>query len=139
GPARRFHLARTRLASGAPRRRDRRRTDARIQLRAALEAFEQLRAAPWAERARSELRATGETARKRGPSTYDQLTHKEIQIARLVAEGMSNKDVAAQLFLSPRTLDSHLRHVLSQLGLTSRTQLARLQLGEAVVPEATPA
>jgi DNA-binding NarL/FixJ family response regulator len=85
-------------------------------------------ASPWAERARAELRASGETARKRDPSTIDRLTPQELQIARLVAEGLSNKEVAAQLFLSPRTIDYHLRNVFAKLGITSRTHLARLPL-----------
>jgi DNA-binding CsgD family transcriptional regulator len=128
--ARPFDLARIHLLYGEHLRRERRRADARVELRAALEGFEQLHAAPWAERAASELRATGETARKRNPSTLSQLTPKEIQIARLVAEGRSNKEVAAQLFLSPRTIDYHLRNVFTKLGLTSRTQLAHVPLGE---------
>jgi DNA-binding CsgD family transcriptional regulator len=126
--ARPFDLARIQLSYGEYLRRERRRTDARVQLRAAVDGFERLRAAPWAERAAAELRATGEKARKRDPSTIDQLTPQELQIARLVAEGLTNKDVAAQLFLSPRTIDTHLRNVFSKLGLTSRTQLARLPL-----------
>jgi DNA-binding NarL/FixJ family response regulator len=99
-----------------------------MQLRSAIEAFEGFDAVVWAERARTELRASGETARKRDPSTLSQLTPQELQIARLVAEGMTNKEVAAQVFLSPRTVDAHLRNVFSKLGLTSRTQLARLPL-----------
>jgi DNA-binding CsgD family transcriptional regulator len=128
--ARPFDLARVRLVFGEHLRRERRRTDARVQLRAALEAFEHLRAEPWAEKARAELRASGETARKRDPSTISNLTPQEPYIARLVADGLSNKDVAAQLFLSPRTVDSHLRNVFAKLGITSRTQLARVPLGE---------
>jgi DNA-binding CsgD family transcriptional regulator len=125
-----FDYARMRLFYGEHLRRERRRADSRVQLRAALEGFERLQAEPWAERARIELRASGETARKRDPSTIDQLTPQELQIARLVAEGLSNKEVAAQLFLSPRTIDYHLRHVFAKLGITSRTQLARLPLGD---------
>jgi DNA-binding CsgD family transcriptional regulator len=135
-----FELARIQLLYGEHLRRERHRADARIQLRAALEAFERLRAAPWAERARAELRASGETARKRDPSTIDQLTPQELQISRLVAQGLSNKEVAAQLFLSPRTIDYHLRNVFAKLGIKSRTQLARIQLGEEAVQtsEAVP-
>lgn len=128
-----FDLARMQLLSGEHLRRERRRTEARVQLRAALEAFERLRAEPWAERARAELRASGETARRRDPSTVDQLTPQELQIARFVAQGLSNKEVAAQVFLSPRTVEHHLRHVFAKLGIKSRTQLARLPLGPALV------
>jgi ATP/maltotriose-dependent transcriptional regulator MalT len=127
--ARPLDLARIQLLYGEHLRRLRRRTDARVHLRAALDGFERLRADPWAERARAELRATGETARRRDPSTVSQLTPQELQVARLVSEGMSNKEIAAQLFLSPRTIDSHLRNVFSKLGITSRTQLARLAPG----------
>jgi DNA-binding CsgD family transcriptional regulator len=119
-----FDLARIHLLYGEHLRRERRRTDARVQLRAALETFERLRAESWAERARAELRASGETSRKRDPSTVDQLTPQELQIARFVAQGLSNKEVAAQLFLSPRTIDAHLRKVFAKLGITSRGQLA---------------
>ncbi|HKA26759.1 MAG TPA: AAA family ATPase [Gaiellaceae bacterium] len=132
--ARPFDLARIHLLYGEHLRRERHRVDARLHLRSALETFGRLRAAPWAERAAAELRATGETARKRDPSTVEQLTPQELQIARFVAEGFSNKEVAAMLFLSPRTVDSHLRSVFAKLGLTSRTQLARLPLGDDVAP-----
>ena len=120
-----FDRARTELLYGEFLRRERRRGDAREQLRSALETFERLRAEPWAERARTELRATGETARKRDPSTFDDLTPQELQIARLVAEGSSNKEVAAQLFLSPRTVEYHLRKVFAKLGIGSRSELIR--------------
>jgi ATP/maltotriose-dependent transcriptional regulator MalT len=120
-----FDKARTRLLYGEFLRRERRRSDAREQLRAALAAFESLRAEPWAERTRTELRATGETARKRDPSTVEELTPQELQIARLVAEGSSNKDVAAHLFLSPRTVEYHLRKVFTKLGIASRSELVR--------------
>jgi DNA-binding NarL/FixJ family response regulator len=82
-------------------------------LRAALEGFERFRAERWAEWAREELRATGETARKRDPSTLGQLTPRELQIARYVAEGLANKEIAAQMFLSKRTIDYHLRNVFT--------------------------
>ena len=129
-----FDLARIRLLYGEHLRRSRRRNDSRVQLRGALEGFERLHAEPWAERARAELRASGEAARKRDPSTIDQLTPQELQIARLVAQGHSNKEVAAQLFLSPRTIDYHLRNVFAKLGITSRTQLAQLPLEEQKAP-----
>ena len=120
-----FDRARTELAYGEYLRRERRRTDAREQLRAALTAFEHLRADPWAERARGELRATGETVRKRDPSTIDELTPQELQIARFVSEGLSNKEVAAQLFISSRTVEYHLRKVFAKLGIASRAELIR--------------
>lgn len=124
-----FDRARTALLFGEFLRRDRRRTDAREHLRSALDGFEQVAAEPWAKRARAELRASGVTARKRDPSTINRLTPQELQIARFVAEGLSNKEVAAQLFLSPRTIDYHLRRVFVKLEITSRTQLARFDLG----------
>lgn len=85
----------------------------------------------WAQRARAELRASGERSRRRDPSTLDDLTAQEVQIANLVAQGRTNRDIAAQLFLSPRTIDFHLRNVFRKLGLTSRTELARLDLARA--------
>jgi DNA-binding CsgD family transcriptional regulator len=109
-------------------RRARRRVDAREQLRAALSIFEDVGAAPLAERARAELRASGETARRRDDSTVTNLTAQERQVARHVAQGLSTRDVAAQLFLSPRTIDFHLRNVFAKTGISSRTELARLDL-----------
>jgi DNA-binding NarL/FixJ family response regulator len=123
--ARPLDAARTRLLFGEHLRRQRRRADARTQLRAAVEGFEALGATPWADRARAELRATGESTHKRDPAALAELTPQELQVARLVAEGLSNKEVAAHLFLSPRTIDAHLRSVFAKLGVTSRTQLAR--------------
>jgi DNA-binding CsgD family transcriptional regulator len=120
--------ARTELAYGEWLRRARRRVDARIHLRSALATFEELGAAPFAERAAAELRASGETARRRDPSTATDLTAQELQVARLVRQGMSNRDAAAQLFLSPRTIDFHLRNVFSKLGVTSRAELAAMAL-----------
>jgi DNA-binding CsgD family transcriptional regulator len=130
-----FERARTELLYGEFLRRARRRIDAREQLRAALDAFERLRTEPWAERARTELRATGETARKRDLSTIDELTPQELQIARLVAEGSSNKEVAAQLFLSPRTVEYHLRKVFTKLGISSRSELIKQGIAEDAQPE----
>ena len=123
-----FERARTELAFGEFLRRLRRRAQARTHLRAALERFEALGAALWSERARGELRASGETARKRDPSTLDELTAQEVHIAQLVAEGRTNRDVAGQLFLSPRTIDFHLRNVYRKLGIASRMELARIDL-----------
>jgi DNA-binding CsgD family transcriptional regulator len=123
-----FERARTELAYGELLRRGRRRVDARAHLEAALDTFEHLGAAPWAERARAELRASGQAARPRDPSALWQLTPQELQVARFVARGLPTREVAAQLFLSPRTVEFHLRNVFAKLGITSRTQLAQLQL-----------
>jgi DNA-binding CsgD family transcriptional regulator len=120
--------ARTQLAFGEFLRRSRRRVDARTHLRAALQTFDDLGAAPWAERTRQELRASGETARRRDPSTAASLTPQELQVTRLVRQGLSNRDAAAQLFLSPRTIDFHLRNVFAKVGVTSRTGLIALPL-----------
>jgi DNA-binding CsgD family transcriptional regulator len=117
--------ARTELLYGEWLRRARRRTDARGHLRNALGAFRTLGAVPWAGRAEAELRATGETARTRDVAAVEQLTPQELQIAGLVTEGLTNKEIAAQLFLSPRTVDYHLRKVFTKLGISSRTELIR--------------
>jgi DNA-binding CsgD family transcriptional regulator len=123
-----FDAARTDLLRGEFLRRRRSRAQARTHLRAACEAFEGLGATPWAERARVELQATGETARKRDPSTMTQLTPQELQIARLVGAGGTNREIAAELFLSPRTIDYHLHKIFTKLGMSSRTELARLDV-----------
>jgi DNA-binding CsgD family transcriptional regulator len=123
-----FEQARCELAYGEFLRRAGRRIEARAHLQAALDGFDGLGALLWAERARVELRASGQTARKRDPSTRADLTAQELQIARFVAEGLTNKEVAAQLFLSPRTIDFHLRNVYRKLGISSRTALAHLDL-----------
>ncbi|HEX8134552.1 MAG TPA: LuxR C-terminal-related transcriptional regulator, partial [Actinomycetes bacterium] len=123
-----FEQARTELAYGELLRRARRRVDARAHLEAALDAFEGLSAVPWAERARLELRASGQAVRRRDPSTLRQLTPQELQVARFVARGLPTREVAAQLFLSPRTVDFHLRNVFAKLGISSRTQLAQFDL-----------
>jgi DNA-binding CsgD family transcriptional regulator len=120
-----FERGRTELLYGEWLRRERRRSDARGHLRDAAELFRSISARPWAERAETELRATGETARKREPSTLDQLTPQELQIAGLVATGLTNREIASQLFLSPRTVEYHLRKVFTKLGLASRTELIR--------------
>ena len=114
-----LEMARTALLFGEHLRRVRRRVSAREQLRSALEGFTTLGAA-------AELRATGETVRP--SSSGDPLTAQELQVARQVSEGLTNRDVAAQLFISPRTVDHHLRNVYRKLGISSRTELARLQL-----------
>ena len=130
GHARPFDRPRIHLLYGEYLRRQGRRLEAREHLRDALRGFEELTAEPWAERARTELRASGETARKRTPDAVVSLTPQELQIARLVGQGLTNKEVAAQLFLSPRTIDAHLRGVFAKLGITSRRALREIPLGE---------
>jgi DNA-binding CsgD family transcriptional regulator len=126
--ARPYDRARTHLAYGEFLRRSQRRVDARSHLRAALETFEDLRAEPLAARASQELRASGETARKRDPSTQLTLTPMERQVAELVRQGLSNKDIAAQCWVSPRTVAFHLRNIFTKAGVTSRGELAQLDL-----------
>jgi DNA-binding CsgD family transcriptional regulator len=124
-----LEVARVRLAYGEWLRRSQRRVDARVHLRHALETFQDVRAEALMSRADQELRASGQTARRRDPSTLVQLTPTELKIAQLVSAGMSNKDVAAQCWISPRTVAFHLRNVFAKAGVTSRGELARLDLG----------
>jgi DNA-binding CsgD family transcriptional regulator len=119
-----FEVARTQLAYGERLRRARNRVLAREQLRAAADAFERLGARPWADRARSELAATGETRRRRDLSTIDELTPQELQIALLLSAGRTTRETAAALFLSPKTVEYHLRHVYEKLAVHSRDELA---------------
>jgi DNA-binding CsgD family transcriptional regulator len=116
-------LARTHLLYGEWLRREGRRTDAREQLRAAHEQFTAIGMEAFAERARVELSATGETARKRTDDTRTQLTAQELQIVRMARDGLSNPEIGARLFLSPRTVEWHLRKVFGVLGIGSRRQL----------------
>jgi DNA-binding CsgD family transcriptional regulator len=132
-----FERARTELLFGEALRRARSRMEARGHLRAALESFERLGAVPWAERASRELRASGETARKRDPSTVDELTPQELQIARFVGEGATNRQIAAQLFLSPRTIDYHLRKIFRKLEISSRAELVRLRNDSGATQQAS--
>jgi DNA-binding CsgD family transcriptional regulator len=118
-------LARAHLLYGEWLRREGRRADARAQLRAAHDMCIAIGMEAFAERARRELQATGETARRRIADTHDQLTPQEAQIARLARSGLSNPEIAAQLFLSPRTVQYHLAKVFSKLEISSRRQLGR--------------
>jgi DNA-binding CsgD family transcriptional regulator len=121
----RFQEARTLLAFGERLRRATRKRDAREPLREALELFEDLEAKPWVMRARRELRATGEKLGRRAASSGDELTPQELQVARQVAEGKTNKDVGAALFLSPKTVEFHLARVYRKLDISSRAELIR--------------
>jgi DNA-binding CsgD family transcriptional regulator len=116
-------LARSRLLYGEWLRREHRRVDAREQLRGAHDAFVSIGADAFAERARRELLATGERVRSRRPDTRDELTHQEQNIARLAGDGLTNPEIGAQLFLSPRTVEWHLRKVFTKLGISSRKAL----------------
>ena len=124
-----FDLARVRLAYGEFLRRANRRVEARGHLRSALATFTDLGASPLMARTTQELRASGETARTRDPSTLLDLTPMERTVAQMVSTGLSNKDVAAQCWVSPRTVAFHLRNVFAKVGVSSRTELAHLDLG----------
>jgi DNA-binding CsgD family transcriptional regulator len=119
----RLDLARTHLLYGEWLRRERRRLDARTELRLAYDLFSGFGMEAFAERARVELQATGERARKRTADTLDQLTPQEEQISRLAGQGYTNREIAAQLFISPSTVEYHLRKAFRKLDVTSRTQL----------------
>jgi len=119
-----FEAARTRLAFGQRLRRSRNRMLAREQLRAAVDGFDRIGALPWADRARAELAATGETRRRRDAVGIDDLTPQELQIALLLTSGKTTRETAAALFLSPKTVEYHLRHVYQRLGIHSREELA---------------
>ena len=118
--------ARTELLHGELLRRRRRKAEARPLLRSALETWEDAGVPLWAERARAELRAAGESARRRGTRALERLTPQELQVARLVAQGASNREAAAALYLSPRTVEYHLHKVFRKLGVHGRAELAAL-------------
>ncbi|MBU3062245.1 LuxR family transcriptional regulator [Nocardia sp. NEAU-G5] len=130
-----FEHARTQLLFGEWLRRAKRKAEARIHLTAARETFDRLGAVPWARRADNELTATGTSATRSGPAddravspAAAVLTPQELQIVRLAAQGLSNKDIAAQLFLSPRTIGAHLYKAYPKLGILSRTELPQIPL-----------
>jgi DNA-binding CsgD family transcriptional regulator len=120
-----FEAARTRLAFGQRLRRSRNRLLAREQLRVAVDDFDKIGARPWADRARAELAATGETHRRHDAAGIDDLTPQELQVALLLTGGKTTRETAAALFLSPKTVEYHLRHVYQRLGIHSREELAR--------------
>jgi ATP/maltotriose-dependent transcriptional regulator MalT len=122
----RAELARSHLLYGEWLRRERRRAEARDQLRTAHDMLEAMEMEAFAERARRELRATGETVRKRTVETSSQLTAQEAQVARLARDGLSNPEIGTRLFISANTVAYHLRKVFTKLGITSRSQLDRV-------------
>ncbi len=135
-----FERARTLLALGERLRRAKQRAEAREPLTAALDAFERLGARPWAERARTELRATGgQASGRRSQAAAEQLTPHELQIAVLVSQGMTNREAAAALFLSPKTIEYHLGQIYRKLDVRGRSQLARLMAMELPEGERDPA
>jgi DNA-binding CsgD family transcriptional regulator len=122
----RAELARAHLVYGEWLRREQRRLDARTQLHTAYDLFTEMGLEAFAERARRELRATGETARKRTAETSGELTAQEALIAQLARDGLSNPEIGGRLFISPRTVEYHLRKVFLKLDITSRNELGRL-------------
>jgi DNA-binding CsgD family transcriptional regulator len=131
----RVELARAHLLYGEWLRRERRRTDAREQLRTADEMFTAMGVEAFAERAGRELRATGETARKRTLDSRDELTPQEAHVAGLARDGLSNPEIGARLFISPRTVEYHLRKVFAKLGIASRRELEQALAGDAREPQ----
>ena len=134
----RWYVARTRLSYGEWLRRQGRRTDARDQLRAAFVMFGEMGGEAFAERARIELLATGGTVRKRVADTRDELTTQEMQIGQLARDGLSNPEIGSRLFLSPRTVEWHLRKVFTKLGIRSRRELATALPKTALPPTTSP-
>jgi len=130
----RIELARTHLLYGEWLRREQRRVDARTQLRAAYEMLSAMGVEAFADRAGRELLATGETVRKRRVETRGDLTAQETQIARLARDGLTNPEIGAQLFISPRTVQYHLRKVFLKLGISSRAELERVLPGDPAAP-----
>ena len=129
----RCYRGRLLLAYGAWLRRQRRVAESRVPLRVAAETFDALGFVGMSERARQELRASGETSRPRVPEAWDQLSPQELQIAQMAAEGLTNREIGAKLYLSHRTIGSHLYRVFPKLGITSRAQL-----GESLAKPSTP-
>lgn len=112
-------------------RRQRRAAESRAPLRSARDGFDALALPALAEKARQELRASGETSHRRMPEVWDQLTPQELQIARLAANGLSNREIGQQLFISHRTVGYHLHQIFPKLHITSRSQLHAASLGPA--------
>ena len=130
-----FAGARLRLAYGAWLRRERRIAESRPHLRAARDAFDALGVAPWAEHARQELRASGERSPQRTVSVKGPLSPQELQIAEMAAAGLSNREIGERLFLSHRTVGSHLYRIFPKLGVASRVDLRSALTVEGIAPE----
>ncbi len=130
-----FERARTELCYGERLRRARRRVDSRERIRSALETFQRLGATPWVARCRGELGASVETSRRRDEPASNRLTPQELQVALIVAEGRTNREAGAALFLSPKTIETHLSRIYRKLNIRSRTELARLLAGEGALPD----
>jgi DNA-binding CsgD family transcriptional regulator len=133
-----LHRTRLQLAYGAWLRRQRRIAEARTHLRAAMEAFDALGAIPWSELARQELRAGGEVSRSRMPVMRDRLSPQELQIAQLAAEGLSNREIGQQLYLSHRTVGWHLYRIFPKLGITVRSELHAALSDAVIIPPSGP-
>jgi DNA-binding CsgD family transcriptional regulator len=134
-----IHRARVLLAYGIWLRRQRRVAESRQPLRAARDSFDAIGVVPWAERARQELRASGEVSRTRAPSAWDQLSPQELQIAQMAADGLSNREIGERLYLSHRTVGSHLYRIFPKLGVTSRAHLPQaLSAGQAAPASVSP-
>ena len=131
-----FEIARTELCLGERLRRGRHRKEARTVLRSAIERFERLGAVPWAERANTELSASGETVQPGGVIATSELTPQELQVALAVAKGATNRETGAALFLSPKTVEAHLGRIYRKLDIRSRTELAALLAREEIATAA---
>jgi DNA-binding CsgD family transcriptional regulator len=131
-----FQRARIQLAYGQWLRRQRRVAESRTVLRAARDTFDTLGCQRWSEHARRELRASGERSRRRFPAARDQLTAQELQIAQLAAEGLSNREIGQRLYLSHRTISTHLYRVFPKLGITSRGELSTVLAPRSVAGDA---
>jgi ATP/maltotriose-dependent transcriptional regulator MalT len=128
-----FQRAGLQLAHGQWLRRQRRITDSRAPLREARDTFDALGCAAFSEQTRRKLRASGERSRRRDPAARDELTAQELQIAHLAADGLSNREIGQQLYLSHRTISTHLYRIFPKLGITARGDLGTV-LSEGVAP-----
>jgi DNA-binding CsgD family transcriptional regulator len=133
-----FERSRMQLVLGSRLRREKRAQDSREMLRAARDGFDRLGAAPWAERAAEELRAAGEPSHPQAQATWTSLSAQELQVARMAAEGLSNRQIGERLYLSHRTVASHLYHIFPKLGISSRAQLPAMSLDLSTGPTGSP-